>query len=189
MIRAIIFDYFDVLVYDTYWHTVVARAKQKNAMDELFTIRDDLNLGRSGWQLFCERIGSIMGVDAAAVADGYEQIELNSELIDYLEELKTSYDIALLSNAEKTQLMPQLKRKNIDILFDVIGISSEFGMIKPEPTIYTQFALKLGLQPAECVMIDDNADNVMGAKAAGLNAIRFINNGQLKHDLQSIVRS
>jgi epoxide hydrolase-like predicted phosphatase len=53
-------------------------------------------------------------------------------------------------------------------LFDVVVISGEVGLRKPEPEIYRLAAERLGAQPAECVFVDDLAHNVQGAAAAGM---------------------
>ncbi len=53
-------------------------------------------------------------------------------------------------------------------LFDAVVISSEVGMRKPEERIFKLAAEVLGLEPGECVFIDDITDNVVAAQAAGL---------------------
>jgi putative hydrolase of the HAD superfamily len=53
-------------------------------------------------------------------------------------------------------------------LFDAVVISSEVGMRKPEERIFKLAAELLGLEPAECVFIDDMEANVLAAEAAGL---------------------
>jgi putative hydrolase of the HAD superfamily len=53
-------------------------------------------------------------------------------------------------------------------LFDAVVISSEVGMRKPEPRIFRLATELIGLAPAECVFIDDIAENVAAAQAAGL---------------------
>jgi epoxide hydrolase-like predicted phosphatase len=58
--------------------------------------------------------------------------------------------------------------------FDVVVISGEVGMRKPEPAIYLHTAALLGLEPPECVFIDDLAPNVRGAVDIGMVGIRHI---------------
>jgi putative hydrolase of the HAD superfamily len=53
-------------------------------------------------------------------------------------------------------------------LFDTVVISSEVGMRKPEERIFRLTVGRLGLQPAECVFIDDIPANVAAAEAVGL---------------------
>jgi putative hydrolase of the HAD superfamily len=53
-------------------------------------------------------------------------------------------------------------------LFDVVVISAEVGMRKPEERIFRHAAALLGLEPQECVFIDDVPANVAAAEAIGL---------------------
>ena len=55
--------------------------------------------------------------------------------------------------------------------FDVVVISSEVGMRKPEPRIFLHAAGLLGLETAECVFIDDIAANVTAAERLGFTGV------------------
>ncbi|MBQ5960652.1 MAG: HAD-IA family hydrolase [Firmicutes bacterium] len=50
-------------------------------------------------------------------------------------------------------------------------ISYEVQIIKPEAGIYKALLDRYGLVPEECVMIDDNPDNIAAAKALGMQGI------------------
>jgi putative hydrolase of the HAD superfamily len=56
-------------------------------------------------------------------------------------------------------------------LFDAVVISAEVGMRKPEERIFRLATELIGLEPAECVFIDDIAENVVAAREAGLVAV------------------
>jgi putative hydrolase of the HAD superfamily len=56
-------------------------------------------------------------------------------------------------------------------LFDVVVISGEVGMRKPEERIFRHTAGLLGLTPQECVFIDDLEVNVAAAEAIGMTAV------------------
>lgn len=55
-----------------------------------------------------------------------------------------------------------------DGMFDVVVISGEVGMRKPEPEIYEYTCARMGLEPAQCVFVDDLAHNVAAAVALGM---------------------
>lgn len=59
--------------------------------------------------------------------------------------------------------------------FDGVVVSSDVYMIKPDIRIYQFLTEKYGLQPQECLFIDDREENVNGAKAAGMEAVVFKN--------------
>lgn len=53
-------------------------------------------------------------------------------------------------------------------LFDVVVISGEVGMRKPDPDIYLHTAGLLSTDPSRCVFVDDLPPNVRGAVAVGM---------------------
>jgi putative hydrolase of the HAD superfamily len=56
-------------------------------------------------------------------------------------------------------------------LFDVVVISAEVGMHKPQPEIFRLAAEKIGLEPGDCVFVDDLRENCEGAEAVGMTAV------------------
>jgi epoxide hydrolase-like predicted phosphatase len=56
-------------------------------------------------------------------------------------------------------------------LFDGVVISGEVGLRKPERRIFLLAAESVGLEPEECVFIDDVQENVTAASAAGLTGV------------------
>jgi epoxide hydrolase-like predicted phosphatase len=71
---------------------------------------------------------------------------------------------ALLSNSWGNDYV----RDGWDEMFDVVVISGEVGMRKPEPEIYLHTAALLGREPSECVFVDDLAHNIEAAVAVGM---------------------
>jgi 2-haloacid dehalogenase len=64
-----------------------------------------------------------------------------------------------------------------------VTVSGEIQLIKPDVAIYEKHARDFGLDPVATVFIDDNADNVKGAKAAGWHSVQFIDPPTLRRDL------
>lgn len=75
---------------------------------------------------------------------------------------------ALLSNSWG---MADYPRHLFPGMFDVVVISGEVGMRKPEERIFRHAAGLLGLDPAECVFIDDIEANIKAAEALGMTTI------------------
>jgi putative hydrolase of the HAD superfamily len=75
---------------------------------------------------------------------------------------------ALLSNSWGAGEYP---RADFAELFDVVVISGEVGMRKPEEAIFLHAARALGLAPAECVFVDDMQANVTAAAALGMTGV------------------
>lgn len=68
-----------------------------------------------------------------------------------------------------------IKKYDILQMLDGMVISSEEHLIKPDTAIYRRLCDKFGLEPRECLFTDDKDINVEGAKAAGMEAVRFEN--------------
>jgi epoxide hydrolase-like predicted phosphatase len=81
---------------------------------------------------------------------------------------RAGFGTALLSNSWGCEEYP---RADFPELFDTVVISGEVGMRKPEPEIFLHAASTLGLDPQECVFIDDVEVNVAAATACGMTAV------------------
>ena len=68
-------------------------------------------------------------------------------------------------------------------LIDKIVVSGEVKQLKPNPEIFHTLLNTFNLKAEESLFIDDNLKNVEGAKAVGINAIRFENSEKLKEEL------
>lgn len=97
-------------------------------------------------------------------------IEPNLQLV---RDLRGSCKLAILSNADLT-LRGRLERElGIHHLFDDIVCSAEVGMAKPESGVYLLSAERLGLEPDECVFVDDLDTNVEAARKVGMQGVLF----------------
>jgi putative hydrolase of the HAD superfamily len=94
---------------------------------------------------------------------------LSEPMRDLLRQVRRSgLKTALLSNSWGISAYP------VDVLaelFDAVVISAEVGMRKPEERIFRHAAGLLGLDPAECVFIDDIEANVRAAEALGMTGV------------------
>jgi epoxide hydrolase-like predicted phosphatase len=75
---------------------------------------------------------------------------------------------ALLSNSWGNGGYP---REDFPGLFDAVVISGEVGMRKPEQRIFLHTAELLGIDPRECVFIDDLKPNVAAAEDCGMTGV------------------
>jgi putative hydrolase of the HAD superfamily len=77
-------------------------------------------------------------------------------------------------------------REGWDELFDVVVISGEVGMRKPEPEIFRYATDLLGVPPAECVFVDDLTANVTAAKSLGLTVVLHRSYDETRDQLQHV---
>lgn len=67
--------------------------------------------------------------------------------------------------------------------FAGVVVSGDERLLKPHAPIFALLCSRYALDPAHCVFIDDNADNVEGARTAGMAAIRFTDADALRRAL------
>ena len=92
----------------------------------------------------------------------------------YLHEIKAhGVKVGLISNMVPTWDNHWRAMLNEPDLFDDIVLSFEVGYRKPQRGIYDYAAELAGVNPAQCILIDDLARNCEGARAAGWDAIEF----------------
>jgi putative hydrolase of the HAD superfamily len=113
--------------------------------------------------------------------------KVDEVLVDFLRKLQPQYKTALLSNAWD-DLRGVIKDVwKIDDAFDEILISSEVGLVKPDPRIYQRMLTDLQVAPAEAVFVDDFQHNVDGAREVGLQGIHFKSRPQALQDLRELL--
>lgn len=111
------------------------------------------------------------------------------DLIDRIRSLKGEYQTALLSNAWPNLRTAIEKEWEIDDAFDVMIISAEVGIVKPDPKIYLRALEALGVKPEASVFLDDFIENIEGAQAVGMRAIHFQNPDQALAELNQLLEN
>jgi putative hydrolase of the HAD superfamily len=71
--------------------------------------------------------------------------------------------------------------------FDVVILSAEVGLVKPDPAIYQLALDQLGVAAEAAVFLDDFRENVDGARQVGLQAIQFRTTEQAISDLEALL--
>lgn len=97
-----------------------------------------------------------------------EQVRLFDDTIPVLEQLKSEgYTLGMISNLGN--LWGRfIERLPITDYFQVITLSYEIGLAKPEPEIYLTTAKQMGFTPEQCAFIDDQPDYVLAAEEVGM---------------------
>jgi len=65
--------------------------------------------------------------------------------------------------------------------------SSKAGVRKPDPRIYQMMCEKLGLEPAQCIYLDDLGINCKPAAQLGMHAIKVVSGQQALADLGTVL--
>jgi HAD superfamily hydrolase (TIGR01509 family) len=129
-------------------------------------------------------VAEVTGLSSAYVRQHIQATQVrNQSLVEYIQQLRTSYKVGLLSNIGMGAMDQFFSVEERNRLFDAAILSGEVGLVKPHPEIFRIAAERLGCLPGECIMIDDSLDNCAGADAAGMQAIYYQDNHYLKERL------
>lgn len=110
----------------------------------------------------------------------------NDLLYDFAFKLKKKgYKIAILSDQWHLSKDIFLKKKDSK-RFNVVVVSCDVGLRKPNPKIYNYTLNKLGVKPSEAVFIDNRKWNIDAARKLGIKSILFRNNEQIIARLEKI---
>ncbi|NIP23384.1 MAG: HAD-IA family hydrolase [Phycisphaerae bacterium] len=97
---------------------------------------------------------------------------------------ENGYRTAVLSNTE-VPAMQYFHQQQYD-MFDVLVFSCAEGIQKPDRRIYELTLEKLGSQPRQSILIDDNPEYINGAKEVGINTVFFENIEQVNDELNRL---
>ncbi len=125
--------------------------------------------------------------DIARFIDEWDRNQtVSDDMIRLIGELRTKgYKIGLLSNYSEG-LRERLSDQGIAKYFDVIGISSEMGAMKPEPEAFLKFCGMLEVRPQELVFIDDTTKSLNSAAAVGYTPVLFRDFASLQQELVTL---
>ena len=92
-----------------------------------------------------------------------------------IEKLLPHYKLNVASNANKTIVLESLKAVELDHFFDLECVVAGRAMAtpKPAPDLFLLAAEKMTIDPSRCLVIEDSATGVQGARAAGMEVWGF----------------
>ena len=188
MIKAVIFDCFGVLVTSSY-----EPFKQKyfggNAelIKRFIEIEDRSSRGEIALTMAEQGFAELAQIPFEQVADELAQNPRNTELIEFIaKDLKNKFKIGFLSNVAKDRTKELFTDADI-ALFDDIILSFQVGLAKPDPQIFVLAAQRLGLEPEECVFVDDLSKYLVGADSIGMKTILYENFDSFKKELEVVL--
>ncbi len=186
-IKAVIFDCFGVLVMSGHALLFHDFPQLKAELIRLQLLSDSGEISR---QQFDDTVSKSTGLSPQQVEEQYWRVnKFNQSMIDWVRDLKRSgqYKIGMLSNVSRDWMDVILPVFEGEDLFDAVILSGDVKTVKPNPAIFQMMSDKLNLAPNECVMIDDMAANIKGAKAAGFQGIVYISKDQSQVELGSLL--
>jgi putative hydrolase of the HAD superfamily len=168
----------------------VAERDGANPLFELETGRmtEATFLGRLSEAISAERGARVELDDFGALY--FQGLKPNEPVIDYMRDLRErGYRLAICTNNVREWEARWRAMLPVDDIFDVIVDSAFVGTRKPEPRIYEITLERLGTSPEATLFVDDVDVNCEGARALGMNAIRFRSTDQAIEEIESTLRA
>ena len=202
-IKTIIFDLGNVVLTND-WHYNCPEKFQEYS-DHFDITQDDMERGwKAAWPEFS--VGEISEEDFWKIflenADAKNiDIEIAKNLwrkyqkpientFELLKKLKQHYRLAALTTISKEWLDYKREKYNLDEYFEVIISSGYSGLIKPHDEIYELAAKelkeKLGVNPEECLFVDDAKSNLLPAEKLGIKTVLFTKQAELEKELKEL---
>lgn len=205
--KAIIFDCDGTLVDSEMAHYqawVHALAKH----DHLFTIEDYYNYVGTPSDITARHLAKHMGKNCAEELKNdknrffntliQEDVPPIKETLAFLHKLvaaqkRLKYKLAIASGAPRETILFYLRHLQIEHVFDVIlsgkddlgHYNDPEGINKPKPYIYLEAAKQLGVDPSECIAIEDSHPGVMASAKAGCVTVAIPTPFSLNHDFSA----
>lgn len=71
-------------------------------------------------------------------------------------------------------------------LFDTVFVSNEIGLRKPDREAFETVCARIRTAPEDTLFFDDSEENIMGARASGLQAVLVASNADIDRALDAV---
>ncbi|KGO85126.1 ABC transporter ATP-binding protein [Flavobacterium rivuli WB 3.3-2 = DSM 21788] len=169
-----LFKSLNIVVPDDIYATFIG-SSDKNNMQR---IKDLYNLEHTREELLDEKYKYYY-----EVFDKADDLELMAGVKDLIIDLhKNGMKLILASSATKRKIDKVFSRFDLYPYFDEVISGDDFEFSKPHPAIFLEAVAKSGFNKSECVIIEDSANGIKAAKAAGVYCIGYVSGHGLPQD-------
>lgn len=141
---------------------------------------------------FWHQAGVDLGLDGRMSVDEFHAQFFSADFLDenlmaLIRGIRPSIKTGLISNAWSNARHIFTEVYPIADAFDVMVISAEEGVMKPDPRIYRVALDRLGAQAVESIFVDDVLENVRGAEALGMRGVHFQSGEQGMREIRRLL--
>lgn len=112
------------------------------------------------------------GLADAFITERRTRQVLFPEALSVLDQLRGRYALGLVTNGASDLQQEKITAAGIGHYFDVVTISGELGVGKPDPHVFDVTLSRLGLDRTKCAMVGNNLEaDIAGAVRSGIAAI------------------
>lgn len=119
--------------------------------------------------------------------DFFSGDQLDQQLVGFLKSLRPRYKTAILSNAWSDARHLFIDKFHLDHVVDLLYISSEEKVAKPNKLFFERACDRLEVLPPEIAFVDDFEANIKGALSTGMHAILFKDPNQVIMELKKVL--
>jgi len=172
--KAVILDMYGVILKDSGdgFITFVNRTFPDLSPADIYQHWDKADVGELSSLGVFERLG--FKGDLGEIEREYlDTVEINESFYEVASMIKKYYKLALISN-DSSEWSNYFRNKfKINDYFDVITVSGDIKIKKPDERIFKLTLAKLGCLASDCTYIDDRRFNLSAAQALGMDTILF----------------
>jgi len=115
--------------------------------------------------------------------------DLRPEMVEALRRIKAKFKTGCITNNLPNNAIGSASGRTLYVaevmtLFDHVIESAKIGLRKPDPRIYQMMIEALGVDPKNCVYLDDLGVNLKPARAMGMTTIKVLSGDQAITDLE-----
>ena len=195
MVKTIIFDMGGVLV-DLEWDSMCTRLQAHSGLADVGSevingpIVMSAMLGEltphAYHEALCEKLDASLSYQE--FIDVWNSLlSANEDIVPLVERLKSDHRLVLGSNTDPIHFPYAVEKFPVLKNFEQYFLSYEMGLFKPDPAFFHHILQTLDTPAAECIFIDDRAENVEAALSVGITAFHFDSVGQLEEDLRTVL--
>lgn len=81
------------------------------------------------------------------------------------------YRLAVCSNSIRETVATMMQKASLDAYLEFFLSNQDVTVGKPDPEIYTTAIARMGLTPAECLIVEDNENGIKAARASGAHVL------------------
>lgn len=198
MIKAVIFDMDGVIIDSEPIHKQVEESLFKKLNIKVSEEEHNSYVGKTSIEMWREiKLKYNLGKDILAEEIVIEEVDRYIEHLLAKDDIKPIMGVRKLINELyikdiKLALASSAVRRSIETVINLFELGEYFSISisgediedgKPCPDIFLKVANELGVNPMECVVIEDSRNGVIAAKTAGMKCIGFKNRNSGNQDL------
>lgn len=112
---------------------------------------------------------------------------INKAVIDFINTHKSEFIFGVLSSTS-LPLQNILESYKIGSLFTIVQTSGESKEDKDDKKFFTKAVARVGIEPHEAIMVDNDADFVAAAQRAGLQTVLYAVDIDLENAVNKIIK-